>query len=94
MPLSNFDQELALLNPTDSELEVEVETRTAQGSVSSVVSLAPGRVQMLPISGLSFSARASGRFMAALRILDEAGYEVINPSENENVGQSLRVLVR
>jgi hypothetical protein len=94
MPLSNFDQELALLNPTDSELEVEVETRTAQGSVSSVVSLAPGRVQMLPISGLSFSARASGRFMAALRILDEVGYEVINPSENKNVGQSLRVLVR
>jgi hypothetical protein len=94
MPLSNFNQELALLNPTDSSLEVEVVTRTAQGSNSASISLSPGKLLMLPISGISFTARADGTFMAALRILDDVGYEVINPSENSNVGQSLRVLVR
>jgi hypothetical protein len=94
MPLSNFNQELALLNPTDSSLEVEVVTRAAQGSNSASLSLAPGKLLMLPISGISFTATADGTFMAALRILDDVGYEVINPSENSNVGQSLRVLVR
>lgn len=94
MPLSNFDQELALLNPTDLELEIELVTRSAQGSNISQVTLAPGELLMLPISGISFTAKADGTFMSALRILDDVGYEVINPSENSNLGQSLRVLVR
>jgi hypothetical protein len=82
------------LNPTDSSLDFEVITRTAQGSNSASLSLSPGKLLMLPISGISFTATADGTFMAALRILDDVGYEVINPSENSNVGQSLRVLVR
>lgn len=94
MPLSNFNQELALLNPTDSELEIAVVTKTAQGNQSASLAIAPGKLLMLPISGASISAKANGTFMAAIRILDEVGYEVINPSENTNIGQSLRVLIR
>jgi molybdopterin-binding protein len=94
MPLSNFNQELALLNPTDRDLEIELVTRSALGSNLSQVTLAPGKLLMLPISGTSFTAKADGTFMSALRILDDVGYEVINPSENSNLGQSLRVLVR
>jgi len=94
MPLSNFNQELALLNPGESQIEIDVRTRSSLGVESASLVLAPGELLMLPISGTSFTASSNGSFMAALRVLDEVGYEVINPSENSNIGQSLKVLVR
>lgn len=94
MPLSNFNQELALLNPGESQIEIDVRTRGSLGVESASLVLAPGELLMLPISGSSFTASANGSFMAALRVLDQVGYEVINPSENSNIGQSLKVLVR
>jgi hypothetical protein len=94
MPLSNFNQEIALLNPNETSIDVEIITRSEVGVERSSLALTAGQLVMLPATGISFTARSDETFMLSLRVLDERGYEVINPSENENLGRSLSVLVR
>jgi hypothetical protein len=63
------------------------------GVERSSIELSPQQLLMLPVEGSRVSLVSEELFMAALRILDEIGYEVINPSQNLNPGQSLEVFV-
>ena len=94
IPLSNFSTELAVLNPGEGTISVEVRVRNSGQVEQSVVSLRPSEILMLPVAGEVLELNSQSSFMAALRVLDSVGYAVINPSENANPGQSLKVLVR
>ena len=94
LPLPSINTELALVNPTDSRISINVETSSAEGNQISTLELAPNEIELLPVSGRSVSIDSSGKFIAALQLISPSGYAVINPSENSNPGQSLSVFVR
>lgn len=94
LPLPNFASELALLNPGNEQLTVDVLVESEGRLERSSIQLRPAEILMLPVAGEVVRISSESEFMAALRILDSVGYEVINPSENSNPGQSLEVSVR
>ncbi len=94
LPLTNFASELALVNPNSESISVLVSIEGEGGVERSSIELSPQQLLMLPVEGSRVSLVSEGTFMAALRILDQIGYEVINPSQNLNPGQSLEVFVR
>ena len=94
LPLTNFTSEVALVNPNSESISVLVSIEGEGGVERSSIGLSPQQLLMLPVEGSRVSLVSEGSFMAALRILDEIGYEVINPSKNLNPGQSLEVFVR
>jgi hypothetical protein len=93
LPLTNFASELALVNPNRESISILVSIEGEGGVERSSIELSPQQLLMLPVEGSRVSLVSEGSFMAALRILDEIGYEVINPSQNQNPGQSLEVFV-
>ena len=94
LPVPNFASELALLNPGAEEITVSVVVEGTDRLERSSLQLSPGELLMLPVAGDRVRISSESEFMAALRILDSVGYEVINPSENSNPGQSLQISVR
>lgn len=94
LPLSRYQQSVVIANPNTSAIELTLsitsETRT---SVQSLVLPALGTLS-LPANGTKLQLSSSSDFMAALEILDPAGYSVITPSENANLGDELSITVR
>lgn len=94
LPLSSYNQSIVIGNPTAAPLEVTLNIQTAaRTSVQTFVIPALG-VTALSASGEKLVIEASGEFIAALEILDSAGYSIISPSENANLGNEVSITVR
>ena len=94
LPLTSYNQSIVIGNPTAAPLEVTLSVQAAaRTSVQTFVVPALG-VTSLPASGEKLMIEAKGEFVAALEILDPAGYSVITPSENANLGNELSITIR
>lgn len=94
LPIPSIDSELALINPGPEPLDITLAVRSAAGVESTIVRVRANGIEMLPVTGSRLSIESTGEFMAALQLQSSSGYAVINPSENENPGQSLSIFVR
>jgi hypothetical protein len=94
LPIPAIDTQLAILNPTDNNINVSTQVFSQEGIELIELRLAPNQLRMIPVAGSRVAVSGDLDFMVAMQLKDEGGYAVINPSENSNPGQSLTVLIR
>lgn len=93
MPLTSYKNSLVLANPGTSPNEITVSISTGtRTSVQSLVIPALGTTA-IPVTGSQVLVQGTSDFMAALEILDPAGYSIITPSENANLGNDLAIRI-
>ena len=94
LPLTEFQNTLVLANPEARAVELTITKLDGERvSVQTLVLPALGTTSV-QLSGDSVSIGSEGEFLAALELLDPAGYSVISPRENANLGNDLRILTR
>ena len=98
IPSQLFERDLYLAAPGSSQLllgnpTLETFTVVVVGEQSASVTL-PARSQVaVPIERGPLRVQGTG-FLAAIEILSKAGYEVVQPTEMRNIGESIEVSVR
>lgn len=98
IPSQLFERDLYLAAPGSSQLllgnpTLETFTVVVVGEQSASVTL-PARSQVaVPIERGPLRVQGIG-FLAAIEILSKAGYEVVQPTEMRNIGESIEVSVR
>lgn len=93
LPLTSYKNSLVLANPTTSPNEITVSiTSGSRTSIQSLVLPALGTTA-ISVSGSKVQVAGSGDFLAALEVLDAAGYSIITPTENANLGNDLKIRI-
>jgi hypothetical protein len=93
IPLSVYDSSLFVNNPNATAITITVLVEDGVYQNYQTLELAPFTMESFPLSGDSVRIESASLFQAALQILDQ-GYAVILPSENQNLGDEIEVLVR
>lgn len=94
LPIPNYRTQLSLTNPNAVPISVRVDVVNAGRSTIQSVQLEPLSVTAVPVSGDFVAMESASQFFAALQLTDPLGYALINPSENQNLGSELSILVR
>ena len=94
LPIPNYRTQLSLTNPNAVPISVRVDVENAGRSTIQSVQLEPLSVTAVPVSGDFVAMESANQFFAALQLTDPLGYALISPSENQNLGSELSVLVR
>ena len=93
IPLTSYQNSLVLANPGTSPNEITVSiTSGTRTSVQSLV-LPALSTTAIRVAGSSVKVVGSGDYLAALEILDPAGYSVVTPTENANLGNDLQIRI-
>lgn len=94
MPLSEYQNTLVVLNP--QSLALELSLKISDGDRSSLQNLVIPAFKSLAIPVRGDSVRLDGNleFAVALEILDPSGYALVHPTQSQNLGQDLRILIR
>lgn len=93
IPLTSYQNSLVLANPGTSPNEITVTITTgSRTSVQTLVLPALGTTA-IAVSGSKVQVFGSGDFLAALEVLDPAGYSIITPTENANLGNDLKIRI-
>jgi hypothetical protein len=93
IPLSVYDTSLYVNNPNATAITITVLVEDGVYQNYQTLELAPFTMESFPVSGDSVRVESANLFQAALEIVDQ-GYAVIIPSENQNLGDELVVVVR
>ena len=93
IPLSVYDSSLFVNNPNATAITITVLVEDGVYQNYQTLELAPFTMESFPLSGDSVRIESASLFQAAVQILDQ-GYAVILPSENQNLGDEIEVLVR
>lgn len=93
IPLSVYDSSLYVNNPNATAVTITVLVEDGVYQNYQTLELAPFTMEAFSVSGDSVRIESANLFQAALEILDQ-GYAVILPSENQNLGDELSVVVR
>ncbi len=93
IPLSVYDTSLYVNNPNATAITITVLVEDGVYQNYQTLELAPFTMESFPVSGDSVRVESANLFQAALEIVDQ-GYAAIIPSENQNLGDELVVVVR
>ena len=94
LPVPSYSTNLWLANPGALAISLTVTTTTNDRPSYQTLELGPFGSAGIPVSSDTLLVQSASEFLAALEILDGAGYAVIGPSENKNLGEDLVVSVR
>ena len=94
MPTPSYKSTLWLANPGALAISLTLTTTTNDRASYQTLELGPFESAGIPVSSDSLLVQSASEFLAALELLDGAGYAVIGPSENKNLGEDLVVSVR
>lgn len=94
LPIPNYRTQLSLTNPNAVPISVRVDVENSGRNSIQSVQLEPLSVTAVPVSGDFVAMESASQFFAALQLTDPLGYALINPSENQNLGSELSILVR
>lgn len=84
------DSVISIANPNSTSLNLTIQS----GQGYQTIELAPGAMVEALVPRGSARILSSGNFIANLSILGEAGYSVLTPGQNQNLGSDLEILVR
>jgi hypothetical protein len=94
LPVPGYNSVLRLANPGALAISITVATTTNDRPSYQTLELGPFETIGIPLSADVVSVQSASEFLAAIEIVDGAGYAVIGPSENRNLGEDLLVSVR
>ena len=94
LPVPSYKTTLWLANPGALAISLTLTTTTNDRASYQTLELGPFESAGIPVSSDSLLVQSASEFLAALELLDGAGYAVIGPSENKNLGEDLVVSVR
>ena len=94
LPVPSYKTTLWIANPGALAISLTLTTTTNDRASYQTLELGPFESAGIPVSSDSLLVQSASEFMAALELLDGAGYAVIGPSENRNLGEDLVVSVR
>jgi len=94
LPVPSYKTTLWIANPGALAISLTLTTTTNDRASYQTLELGPFESAGIPVSSDSLLVQSASEFLAALELLDGAGYAVIGPSENKNLGEDLVVGVR
>lgn len=94
LPVPNYATTLQLANPGALAISLTVVTTTNDRPSYQTLELGAFESAGIEVSADSVLVQSASEFLAALEVVDGAGYAVIGPSENKNLGEDLLVRVR
>ena len=94
MPIPLYQSALFVANFGSSTIAVNLEITSGSRVEYQSFQIEPMSQVEVPVLGDKLKIVSAAEFFAALEILDLPGYAVINPSENENFGDEILVIVR
>ncbi|MEL0320319.1 MAG: hypothetical protein VXA46_06310, partial [Aquiluna sp.] len=94
LPVPNYATTLRLANPGALAISLTVVTTTNDRPSYQTLELGAFESAGIEVSADSVLVQSASEFLAALEVVDGAGYAVIGPSENKNLGEDLLVRVR
>jgi len=94
LPVPSYKTTLWIANPGALAISLTLTTTTNDRASYQTLELGPFESAGIPVSSDSLLVQSASEFLAALELLDGAGYAVIGPSENKNLGEDLVVSVR
>jgi hypothetical protein len=90
----SYKTTLWLANPGALAISLTLTTTTNDRPSYQTLELGPFESAGIPVNSDTLLVQSASEFLAALELLDGAGYAVIGPSENKNLGEDLVVSVR
>ncbi len=90
IPVPQLESELVIANPASNPITVAMQNA---GSYTSLTIPAESQVRTRVQYSL-VELQSNDAFLATLQIVSKAGYAVITPTENENLGSDLEIFVR
>ena len=94
LPVPSYKTTLWLANPGALAISLTLTTTTNDRPSYQTLELGPFESAGIPVNSDTLLVQSASEFLAALELLDGAGYAVIGPSENKNLGEDLVVSVR
>ena len=94
LPIPSYQTTLRIANPGALDIALTVVVTTNGRPSYQTLELGAFENLGIAVSGDSLLIQSASEFLAALEVLDGAGYAVIGPSENNNLGQDMVVSVR
>ncbi|MGA1113936.1 MAG: DUF5719 family protein [Aquiluna sp.] len=94
LPVPSYKTTLWLANPGALAISLTLTATTNDRASYQTLELGPFESAGIPVGSDSLLVQSASEFLAALELLDGAGYAVIGPSENKNLGEDLVVSVR
>lgn len=94
LPIPNYRTQLSLTNPNAVPILVRVDVENSGRNSIQSVQLEPLSITAVEVAGDAVVLQSANQFLAALQLNDPLGYALINPSENQNLGSELSILVR
>jgi len=94
LAIPSYATDLVITNPNAVAISANVELLQGQRRSIQSVQVEPLSVVAVPVTGRSVSVSSASAIFTALQIRDPLGYAVIIPSENQNAGSQMEIIVR
>ena len=92
--IPSYATDLVITNPNAVAISATVEVMQGQRRSIQSVQVKPLSVVSVPVTGRSVTVSSASAIYTALQIRDPLGYAVIIPSENQNAGSQMEIIVR
>jgi len=94
LAIPSYATDLVITNPNAVAISANVELLQGQRRSIQSVQVESLSVVAVPVTGRSVSVSSASAIFTALQIRDPLGYAVIIPSENQNAGSQMEIIVR